>query len=367
MIRIIRSLVLLSLLFCACSGGDNNNDTDFELTSDVLTKGYWYSNFALDDNYIADDDLVAYEFSRNGSIVSMNMGGKTEEVVGQWKMEGEYLSVVIGGSAEQWRIVEEDSHEYKLKFYVGNNSFREFYSSYDFIYGLSADAFVVNEYLLDNGYQKKRRYGYRVSGRDIGAVKALFPERAVSLTEVNGVYVQDEKDIDASGDYLDLSGSVEKKIRFCLSFGKSKVKLSDMVYDENIDHLNYYNIELTHSIGSDKVVVKWGEMENIDQSMSERLRYRVELYPEADGDIDMNRPAFVSGNIQPDENSFEIKAGINGANGSKPDFTVLSEGDNYYVVLSAILYEPGIDPDFGTYKDINIQAISSFTKKGSQW
>jgi hypothetical protein len=353
-------------MFCACSSGGNDNEVDFELTTEILTKGYWYSNIYLDDNYTTKDGLDAIKFEIDGSVKQMDMSGMREYNVGKWKLDAGDIKVTLGEDEQEWRVIEESSSENYLKLYVGNSAFKEYYRTYDFLNGLSADAYVVNEYELDGTYQAKSWFGYRFAGKNVNAAKAILSDRDVALIAKNGVFLLDGESV-SEGDYIDGSAVGKSRIRFYANVDGNKVKLSDSIYAENIDHLNYVNILATHSTGSNTVNVTWGKIVSEDSEILSRLRYRIELYPDVNGKKDLANPVFVSANLSANTEKFEIAAGIAGANGKAPDFSLLSAGGKFYVVVSAILYEPGINPDFGINKDLNIQAVSSFTKEESQW
>lgn len=368
MIKIVGSIVLLSFLFCSCSSSSDDNTVEFELTKEILTQGYWYSNIYLDSDYSTADGLEALKFEVNGDVKQMELSGMRESVVGNWDLDGNYIIITKGDDEERLRVIEENSSDKHLKLYVGNNAFKEYYREYDFLNGLSADAFLVNEYTLDgSGYHAKTRYGYRFTGMNVvDATVLLSDSKTVALIKENGAFVQDVESIDENTDYFEFD-ELAKDIRFYAKVNGTKLKLKDVVYSSNIEHLNYANILVNHAIGSNVVTVSWNKLEDSEGSENEDVRYRVDIYPESNGKIDMANPVFISGNILSNIGSFEINSNIEDVDGNAPDFSLLSAGSNFYVVVSAILYEPDINADFGINKDINIQAISSFTKKESQW
>lgn len=360
--KIFRCLAFIAILFCSCSGDDTPN-VDFKITDAILTKGYWYSNIYLDDNYATRDGLEAIKFDVNGKVKRMQVEGLREYEAGNWKRSGNYITITNGDDVSEWRVYEEESDNDYLKIYVGNSAFKEFHLSYDFIKGLTADAFVVNEYV--NNATKKSRFGYRLTGDDMVKVKALLPGKTVNLVEHNDVYTLDDKSTDI--DYIDGASVEATNVRFTAIVDGVKVKLSDDIYAENIGHLDNANIGVNHTIGTQVVGVTWTEIAGIDQALKSRVRYRVELYPQKNGKKDVGNPVFISSDFNSDITGFIINSSAKGSDGKTPDFSKIKAGENFFVTVKAILYEQDIDPDHGMNKDINIQAISYYTRNESQW
>ena len=344
-------------MMCSCGGssGGGSNDADFEIKDLVDVDKVWYSNPYLSSSYDNDDAVIVYRFEGGGVLKRQQYSGRREETVGTWSLKDDVIEIrdkyIDGSATQQWFVQAGSTADY-LKLNSKGGS-REFTTSILGLDDVTADAYWVNDLRLVNGnYEADFRVDYEVFGKELVEVTAMFSaskqEDLVSRTD----YKNEKRFVlpeNALGKYVDdFSGA--QSIRFYLKTkANDQYKLDEDLYSNGVSTLDSrrdYD-QNTHKVG-------W---KAIDES---GIYYTIEiLSSESNAELPLFR-SFPQPANPGEEKSLEISNNIDAQIRLSDNIVI---GDNYYVRISGIRYEEGIDPVNSINRSYNIQAKTIFTYK----
>jgi len=351
----VLALFILSLLITSCGGSSGGGDEEIDFELKDLVGNVWYSNPFLSDDYDNDDAIIAYRFEGDGILKRQQYSGRREKVVGAWSLKDDVLEItdnsVSGGVTQKWFVQSGSTTDYlKLN---SNGGGREFRTSIPGLEDVTADAYWVNDLrLVDGNYEADYRVDYEVFGNDLSDVVAMFSDSqeeelfAISDYKEEKVFVLTDEGLARYAD--DFSGA--QSIRFYLeSKGNDKFKLDEDLYNKNIAVLNS-----TRGYDQDTHHVAW---KAIDES---GIYYTIEIL----SSISNARTPLFRSYPQPaspeEEKQLEISNKIDAPIPLSNDMVI---GENYFIRISGIRYEEGIDPINSINRSYNIQAKTVFTYK----
>lgn len=344
----IRLGKLLAGFFCACALGacsdDDRDDTILDMSR--LTGKDWYYNAWLGDknNFGAGDLLEVVRFEKGGTLKSIDFSGRREYIAGKWESD-DNNRIILKYEGEEEKIwnVQHSGDDY-IKTIVNAQGSREYTTDLGYLGNLTADAFWVNEYTSGNQY---RTY----IGADVRGNKDVR-EGNLLLADGNQVALQNHEFFwsEKSPKYID---DVRKQeVRFYLRIGKNThLKLRDSLYSTNLPRRLPDEMNLTVNVVNGILNVAWVPFS------SGSVYYRVEVLSK---DMDLVDPYFISRVQNAGSASLNIKTTTAGEVNRVNE---LKGGETYMIRLTALMYEPGVDPWNDDYGYANVQAVSYFTKK----
>jgi len=357
--------ILGSLTFFSCgSSGGGDSEEVFEFKSSDLTNRYWYANPYLSKEYNYDDALIVYRFEGGGVLKKQDFSGRRDELVGSWSLSDNELIIedesISATNRQEWFVQNKSTSNY-LKLNSASGT-REFFANIDNLNDVSADAYVVNDVrVVNNSNESAYRMEYVVFGEKLSQVSVL-PDANTTIQledfkdyQGKKVYLLQEQD---RANYFDqfMGG---QKIKFYLQTDSGdKYKLEDQLYDGDIKALDNISITATHASGSGNVTIDWKAVDE------DEIYYYVEI-------LDKNKneyaPKFRS-TRQPATAGEDKSLVID--NSVAYELNQLAElpvGEDYFVKITGIKYEDGIDANNSSNKEMNIQAMTRFVFKAGQW
>lgn len=333
----------LLCLLASCNDGDGRDETILDMS--YLTGKNWYYNAWLGDpeGLKSQDLLEVVRFEKGGTLKNIEFGGRREFEVGTWTSDGNRIELNYNNAEAVVWNVQRSGDDY-IETIVNATGKREYSSELKYLGDLTADAFLVNDYSVDGQY--KTHIGVDVRGnRDLREVRMLLEDGHVCNLK-NYEYYWAEKENDHVGE------AKKQEVRFYFRIGKDKhLKLRDSIYNDNLPMRTNDEMDIMTKMQSSTLSVSWDAYERDD------IYYRIEILP-VNGKI--VNPYFVSRIQSPGTQHIDIKATTAG---EVNRLSELQSGESYMIRLSALLYEPGIDPWNDNYGYANIQAVSYFTKK----
>jgi hypothetical protein len=352
----------LSLFSCGGSSGGGDEE-EFEFKSSDLTNKYWYANPYRNQNFTTDDALLVYKFNGNGDLVRQDYSGRIDnDEAGTWNLSSDNTLTIddkTTGNVREYTIDKSStSNHLFLKSSLGN---WDFYSDFDELEDLTADATIVKEVVLSNGnFADKYRYEFEVIGEFIEQAKVILESESFNLVEAvnaDGKVVWKLTEADAKNYFDTFNGEELAKFYVKMNSGE-EFKFEDRIENVNIESLNVEAVTVEHSTGTGplSVNVEWKAINN------DNAFYYVQIL---NSNKDENNP-LVTSNWQPEQNSSDGTQSITLSETSAGDFG-LSLGDVFYVKVVAFLYEDGINPYQGDIHDFNKQAKSQYIRSGGEW
>lgn len=345
MMKIGKLLAGVCLACCLGSCSDNDGRDDTILDMSYLTGKDWYYNAWLGDkNSTNSQDLLeVLRFEKGGALKNIDFSGRREYSVGTWTSEGNKITLNYKNSDPVVWNVQRSGDDY-IKTVVNEQGIREYSTDLGYLGNLTADAFLVNDYTQGNQY---RTYiGVDVRGNMDVREGALLNANGKNVALKNHEYYWSE----SSPEYIDFNGR-KQEVRFYLRIGKNThLKLKDTIYSDNLPQRVPDEMNLSANSKESSLVVNWTPYSN------RNVYYRVEILPK---NMDVTNPYFISRIQGIGTNQLVIRTTTGG---EVNKLSELKSGDSYYVRLTALLYEPGIDPLNDNYGYANVQAVSYFTK-----
>lgn len=338
------TLICLAVLLGACKDEDRD---DTVLDMSLLTGKDWYYNGWLGDkdSYDARDLLEVVRFEQGGALKNIDFSGRREYVVGKWfANENNQITLEYNNGEETIWNVQHSGEDY-IRTIVNAQGSREYTTDPGYLGDLTADAFLVNEYTSGNLY--KTYIGADVRGN------INVREGQLLLADGNRVALQNHEFYwsEKSPVYIDFNGK-SRGVRFYLRIGKNnQLKLRDSIYTNNLPRRLPSETDLNVNEKNGAIRVSWHPYSE------SKVYYKVEVLSK---DMDLTNPYFISRIQSAGKDMLEITSTTAGEINRIGE---LRSGDTYVVRLTALLYEPGIDPWNDNYGYANVQAVSYFTKK----
>lgn len=337
--------VLCFSVLSGCKDDDDRDDTVLDVH--LLTGKYWFYNAWLGDPYgmTRNDVLQVLRLEKGGVLKTLDYGGRQENSVGKWESEGNTIKLIYSDAEPDiWNVLHSGT-DY-IQTIVNAQGQRDYYLQPDYLEGLTADAFLVNEYT--DGNQFRTYWGASVRGSDIREAALITSEGKYSTLELHGNYGCEKSP--SQGDYFIFDGQ-SREVRFYLRIGKNiQLKLADFIFTENLPERLPSEVALAATAQDGALVVTW------EPYVRQDVYYKIEVLGK---DMDLTKPYFIS-RIQPGLiNRIDVKTITAG---EINNMGALKAGENYVVRLSAILFEPGVDIVNDEYGYANMQAVSYFTK-----
>lgn len=354
----ILSVVLLAFAMTSCGGSSGGGEDDFEFESRDLMNKYWYANPYLSSAYANDDAVIVYQFEGGNVLKRQQYSGHRDESVGTWSLIDNVLEIrdesISGNNLQKWFIQSKSTKEHlKLNSSTGS---RDFFTEIVGFDDVTADAYLVNELrLVNNEYVSSYRFGYSVYGNNISKVSALFDsETRNSLVEqqnFNGDKFFTLSDDDINDYISDFKG--EQLVRFYLKLdGGEEVKLDENIYNNDIASLS--SADRDYSRDGLSITVNWKAIGEED------IYYFIEIL---DGNTSAGVPFFRSIRQPADANEAKSLVISSGIAAEIDRLEELQINEDYYIRITGIKYEKGIDPFNSSNKDVNIQAKTVLTYK----
>lgn len=331
---------------CACSlgaCGDKDGRDETVLDMSYLTGKDWYYNAWLGDkNSVSAHDLLeVIRFEKGGSLKNIDFSGRREYTVGTWNSEGNRITLQYKDADPVVWNVQRSGDNY-IKTIVNEQGVREYTTDLGYLGNLTADVFLVNDYT-----QGHRTFiGADVRGNmDIREGAILTTMGQTTVLKNHEYYWSEENPV-----YIDFKGQ-KQEVRFYVRIGKNThLKLRDSIYSENLPQRVADEMNLTANSKESALMVNWNPYP------AQKVYYRVEILPD---NMDVTNPYFISRIQGVGTGQLTIR---NTTSGEVNKLGELKPGGSYYVRLTALLYEPGIDPLNDNYGYANVQAVAYFTK-----
>lgn len=343
MVKIGKFLVGMCLLgtLVACSDDDERDDTVLGMNN-LTGKNWYYNGWAGEKNSYGQADLLeGIRFEQGGILKNIDFSGRREYAVGKWIKDENKIFLIYPQDTTIWNV--QHSGDNYIETLVNYQGTRKYTTLPDYLGELTADAFVVNEYTQD--HQWRTFYNADIRGNlNLEEGNLLLPDGSVQALEAHGYYwdVKAPQSIDFDGR--------NRELRFYLRVSGQQLKLRDTVYAVNLPLRLPAEVLLGAAPKDGGVEVTWNPYPEGD------VYYKVEIFSR---DMDLKKPFFVS-RIQPaGTGKLVVKATTAG---ELNKIGQLQAGETYTVRLTALLYEPGIDPLNDGYSYANVQAVSYFTK-----
>lgn len=345
MIKTGKWLVVAGLvgLLSAC-GKDGRDDTVLDMA--LLTGKDWYYNAWIGDkdSYEARDLLEIVRFERGGTLKTVDFGGRQEYIAGKWFADANNRISMEYANGEKcvWNV--QRSGEDYIRTIVNEQGVREYTLKPGYLGELTADAFWVNEYTSGNVF--RTRIGVDVRGNiNIREGQVLLAGGKRMPLVHHEYYWSEDGAVDAGVEGKD------QEVRFYLRLGKDNhVKLRDSVFADNLPKRTPAETDLNVTERNGAIRVTWNPYPG------KEVYYRIEVLPE---DMDLTNPYFISRIQQSGSGVLEVSPTTAGEVNSVGE---LRSGKTYAVRLSALLYEPDVDPWNHNYGYANVQAVAYFTK-----
>lgn len=333
---------------CAClvgACGDKDSRDDTVLDMSYLTGKDWYYNAWLGDKNStnAHDLLEVIRLEKGGALKSVDFSGRRDYTVGTWISEGNRITLQYKDTDPVVWNVQRSGDDY-IKTIVNEQGVREYTTDLGYLGNLTADAFLVND--NTQGNQHRTYIGADVRGNMDVREGALLTASGQNNALKNHEYYWSE----GTPEYIDFSGQ-KQEVRFYVRIGKNNhLKLRDSIYGENLPLRVSDEMNLTANAKESALQVAW------DPYPAQKVYYKVEILPR---NLDVTNPYFISRVQGIGTAQLTVKGTTSGEVNKLGE---LKPGESYYVRLTALLYEPGIDPLNDNYGYGNVQAVAYFTK-----
>lgn len=343
MIKIGKLLTGISLVCVLGACGDDGHDRDETvLDMSYLTGKDWYYNGWLGnkDKFDARDLVEVIRFEQGGALKSMDFGGRRVYTVGRWEStpENEIILKYKNGEEDLWNV--QRSGEDYIETIVNGQGSRRYSPKPDYLGELTADAFLVNDYTSGS----LRTYiGADIRGnaelQNGGLMLTADGQKAELVSHEYFWNVKNPQAVDF--DYT------PQEVRFYLRVGKNiHLKLRDSLYASHLPKYLPTQAGLNGIAADGELNVEWNPYPD------ENVCYRIEVYKDNADD-----PYFISKVQYHSKGTLKINTNTDG---ELNEISRLRPGQSYQLRLTAILYEPGIDPWNDTYAYANIQAVAYF-------
>lgn len=339
--------------FCAglvLIAGCSDDDSGFSLTEQNLIGGKWYYNgwnsASNKYGYSGDDVVDVIRFDTGGRMVGLEFSGDRDTLLGSWTLseESKLRMTFTDGREEEWTVLEYSGNRMKVK------SWGERLYERDpmLLEKFTGDAFLVQEYADDQ--QLCYAVGFRVS-RDPNTVDEacalLSDNERVTLTRYTDYWGGQTESVSTLPAY-------PSRVRFYARIGKNNhIKFDEQLYAGKLPSRRYADHALTAAWKAgdlnSSLEVSWMPYDATD------IFYRVEVFNES---MDLSNPYFSSWVLPAGKSEVSITAA---AQGAVNRLNELERGKKYKVRLTALIYEPGINPE-DQYAAYNIQALTYVTK-----
>lgn len=338
------AVICLAAVFAACKE-DDRDDTILEMSR--LTGKNWYYNGWLGDknSFEARDLLEVIRFEQGGALKCIDYGGRREYVVGKWYAdENNQITLDYGEDGKTVWHVQHSGDDY-IRTIVNAQGSREYTTDPGYLRDLTADAFLVNEYTSGNLF--KTYLGADVRGNiDVREGQILLADGHKIALQHQEYYWTGKNPF-----YVDFNGK-EQEVRFYLRIGKNThLKLRDSIYGDNLPRRLPAETDLSVSEKNGSLRVMWNPY------AGNKVYYRIEILNK---EMDLTDPYFISRIQNAGSTALEVTSATAGEINR---IGALKSGDTYIVRLTALLYEPGIDPWNDHYGYANVQAVAYYTKK----
>lgn len=347
--------LVLTAVLCwgACSKDDGRDDTVLDLKN--VTGKYWYSlNWANNpEGYTTDDLVEVVKLEDNGKVWTLDFGGKMEKETGRWE-NGDNNDITLyyyNGTTEKWGVLHSGSDYLTVRVNKGE---RKYVTEPAALEAMTGDAFLVNE--VKNVGTEPTRIGVAIGGKNAvnmssSSVVIVAPEEVFRLAyQARSKSWTDKGDIFA-GDF----GLPEtaRDILFSVKIVGLQLKFKDRIYAENLPARTFREFGLDGINEGRTLYVEWNPFAETG------IFYRIEVFKtQANDDLspDLANPYFVS-QLYGHSDRLEITSATKTEGGTENKIGDLRIGDKYVLRLSAVLLEPGVDPNH-KYSLANLQAIT---------
>jgi len=354
------AILIVGSLFLTSCGSSSSGDDIYEFTNADFINRYWYADNYLDNSYATKDGIIVYLFESGSILKRQEFSGRRDQVVGEWSLVNDKLIIedklISGGEAQEWTILEDSKKNLlKLKKLEGA---RDFYADLENFNDITADAYLVNELKNVGGvYESVYRYECKVYGESIVKSQVMFSANNETYDLVKTKDFENKSlftlsDVNASMYFDELPE--EKQVRFYLELEGSRLsrlKLDEIIYSDGIislDAVKKYTVE------NQSISVEWNA---IDEN---GIYYYVEILG---SDMDDAVPFFKS-KRQPALADEVKNLQISNSTGAEINrVSELKTDESYYLRITGVKYENGIDAINSANKEINIQAKTVFTYK----
>lgn len=349
---------IIGSMFLASCGSSSGGD-DYEFTNLDFTNKYWYADNYLDDSYNTNDEMIVYLFESGNVLKRQQFSGRRNILVGEWSLVDNKLiledKMILGGVVQEWTILPSSSkNELKLKRLEGG---RNFYTNLEKFTDITADAYIVNELRkVDGIYKSAYRYECKVYGQDVDKSRVMFSDEEdydlVKISDFENKSLFVLSDSDGSKYFDELPG--EKQVKFYLELEgnePNRLKLDETIYSEGIASLDEVK---SYTIENGSISVEWNAIDEDD------VFYYVEIL----GSDRVDAVPFFRSNRQP-ASADQVKI-LQISNSTGAEINRLSELESdmsYYLRITGVKYEDGIDAINSGNNEINIQAKTVFTYK----
>ncbi len=357
----ILAVSAFSIALTSCGGSSGGGETEIDFEQKDLVNKIWYSNPYLSKAYENDDALIAYRFESGGMLKRQQYSGKRDNNVGTWSLIDDVLEIndnsIEGTTTQEW-FIQSGSTTGLLKLNSSSGR-REYRTSIVDFEDVTADAFIVNDLrLVDGVYKADFRIDYEVYGKDLAEVTAMLSstteEELIEAKDYNNnkIFVLSDEGLNR---YLD-GFEEEQVVRFDLKTeGKEKFKLDEDLSEDKLEQLDYTKVQFIKPVGSTDVTIEWKSLDEND------VYYIIEILSSKSNTV----PVLFRSYLQPAESGAEKSLEISQRIGAEIPLDVdnMTIGENYFIRISGLKYEDGIDPINSSNKRYNIQAKTVFTYK----
>lgn len=316
--------------------GCNDDDDEFRLSEEQLTRKDWYYNGSRDQwGYSSDDVMEVLNFASNHDVVEKEFAGRQETRRGTWSLDDANNLAITWGESDRENWIVLDCNDSRLQ--VLGWGEREYVTDAG-LQDLTGDAYWVNEFDGTAGSEGFiTRLGFVLSGNS----NVRDPYVLLSDSEDGRVKLE------RSGSASEWTGRVERpnestKVRFSCRIGSGGyMKFDDEVSANNFENVRWSDINPETVLSSNGVNVKWNAVRE------DGVYYQVLIYEDGN-----------------EENTYFVSSllGTPGLNVTVNTMGVLNRlsemGTNVScrARVSVILLESGVDPN-DIYASCNLQAI----------
>ncbi|MEG2276452.1 MAG: hypothetical protein RSC80_01280 [Odoribacter sp.] len=349
---ILKKLLIWVCCICflsACHKDNERDDTILDIS--LLTEKNWYYNAWLGDkyNFGQSDFLDVIRFEKGGILKAIDFGGRQEYVIGKWYKQNNQITMLHNTKdSVVWNVLK--SGDDYIQAIVNAQGEREYTTDVGYLDNLTADAFLINEYTVDNRFRTYMGADVRgcINLREGALITAAG--KYASLQN-HGYYWAERTPIQE--DYFDFDAT-PREVRFYLRIGKNtELKLKDSIYTYNLPERTPTEIALKVERLQETGTLSIGWNPFPQQS----IYYRIEILS---NDMNTLKPYFVSRIQLPFSVGLQIKQTTAGEINRVEE---LKQGETYIVRLSVISYEPDVDIINDEYSYANVQALTYYTKR----